>query len=133
MANEKKSNGPAIAAMVGSLVALLAVGGSIVSAMVTPMNQRIDTQNEQLREFKIELRRVFDRERADSEALATMNERFKEVETQFRLFQEVNATKFSDLDRRLTHAEIDGNPRHDERIKNLERANGIRNGGLPRK
>lgn len=118
--SEKKNNGATVGAIVG-LLALIAG----VYAMVQPMHQRIDHANTRLLEFKTELRRIFDREREDSQGIATMNERFKEVETQFRLFQEVNATKFQELERRVFQTEIDGNPRHDERIKNLERLNGI--------
>lgn len=124
---QKKVNGTAIISIsaVLGLLGIIAWSDARMNAIVQPMNQRIDTQYLQIGELKDELRRFSDRERDSNKSLAMMMERFKEVETQFKLFQQVNVTKFTELERRISKGEIDGNPRHDERIKNLERVNGI--------
>ncbi len=111
--------------VVGAGVAGVATVLALVTAMVQPMNQRVDTQNAYISELKEEISRMQDRERLTSQVMATMSEARKEVETQFRLFQQVNGAKFVELERRVTKSETDGNPRHDERIKNLERVNGF--------
>ncbi len=125
---EKRNNGATAA--VGAVLGLLALIAGVY-AMVQPMNQRIDFVDQQMEKLEIRLVKSLERhiETAShpqaARDLATMSERFKEVETQFRSLREVQLTKFQELNRRVTKSETDGNPRHDERIKNLERINGI--------
>lgn len=126
--NKPRSNGSMAA--ISAVLGLFAVIGGVY-AMVQPMNQRIDHVTEQMQKLEDRLIKGLDTHMAGkshpgaAEDLATMSERFKEVETQFRGIKDIQATRFTEIERRLTETETDGNPRHDERIKNLERVNGI--------
>lgn len=128
----------------GSLVAIVAVTGLLgivagVYAMVQPMNQRIDhlTQYVERSENRV-TRTVFEHTSLHSHPdaareMAQISERFKEVETQFRGLRELMTVRIAEMERRIERQEIDGNPRHDERIQTLERilldlANEVKNG-----
>ena len=64
---------------------------------------------------------MVDRERIATRDLATISEHFKEIEVQFKNNEKLREQQISEILRRLDKQELDGNPRHDERIKVLER------------
>lgn len=128
---KKEGNGAirAFGAIIG-LVALIAG----VYAMVEPMGQRIDFMEEQISELNVEILRHSDCE-AHPGALArmaTQQEKFAEVETQFKGLREVSDVRLKQLeheqlvarDWRGAHGlRVEGlNASQWERIKALERA-----------
>ena len=110
------------------VVGLMAVIAGVY-AMVAPMNQQIVFQNQKIAGLEATMLRMEERERAGEVDIAKQNERFKEVETQFDAAKDLTASQMQALEQRVTRQEADGNPRHDERIKNLEaRVDGQLNG-----
>ena len=105
---------------IGVIVGLLAIVAAVYS-MVEPMNLRITQLSDLLGAARSDMRADDEREREDARSFSAMDERFKEVETQFRALRDLSELKDSELARRLELVEMFGNPRHDERLKVLER------------
>ncbi len=98
-----------------------------VYAMVEPMSQRIDFLQEQLASVRQELRDhgLLPSHTGAAAEASSMRVQFSEVETQFRGMGDLFNARLEALEQRVEDQERDGNPRHDERIRSLELANGI--------
>jgi hypothetical protein len=128
VANSKEGNS---AAAVGGVLGIFAVIAGVY-AMIQPMNQRIDQLHNRVKEMSD--KSILDdiRDREDARQFAAMEERFKEVKTQFKASKELSTfranrietiidTFVRETNRRLLNFENVGNPRLDERVKSLER------------
>lgn len=111
--NEKRNN------YLGVIVAIIVILGGVASFQ-RPTNQRVDFMENRYDELVGRMDKLDDRERFADEKLASIQERFKEIETQFRGARELSDLRFVEAERRLGKQENDGNPRHDERIRHLE-------------
>jgi len=94
--NETKANGngnggSSTKAFAGVISLLLVIAG--VYAMMKPMNQNLDYMRDDIKELKIKMSTDDVRERKDQSDIATMGEKFIEVETQFRGLKEIMRIK----------------------------------------
>ena len=105
----KNANG---AKALGAVVAIVAVIMGVY-AMVEPMSQRIDFLERQLDKIDARLHDTDQRERDAAESLAAIQERFQEVETQFRAERELRTTNEARADK-----DLDESP---TRLRELER------------
>lgn len=105
----------------GGALGICVLFAAIIAAVVSPQNQLITSNSEDIRDLKAVLLSDEERTRQVVERLAAMMERFKEVETQFKGERELRTAREEGFVRRLELLESGGNPRHDERINSLEK------------
>lgn len=101
---EPSSNGPKAFASVIALVAVIAG----IYAMVEPMSQRVDFLERQLTETRQAMMLDDQRESSDRNLLAAFQERFSEIETQFRAMKELEHVQLQELRRRIERLEVRG-------------------------
>ena len=86
-----QAQGSSTKAFAGVISLLLVIAG--VYAMMKPMNQNLDYMRGDIKELKIKMNADDNRERTDQAEIASMGEKFIEVETQFRGLKEIMMIK----------------------------------------
>ena len=123
------SNGSATKAFGGVFAILALIAG--VYAMIEPQGQRMDFLERQIVDMRTEMHKDDAREQQDQSQLSSIEERFKEVETQFEGLREVTNVRLNHLKdhaeamRERMHGYVDGaivkEARVEERVRALER------------
>ena len=108
---------------IAAAVAVLAVVGgiySMVQSQVQPQRQSIEFMERQHADLVRRIEALDQREREAERSLSAIRVQFVEVETQFDAAEALNIQRFLAVEANVSRMDAVGNPRHDERIKNLE-------------